>query len=306
MSAAILSTLEQQVWPKHSPVELIENRVSFAGPNSELSIYDTYEDAANVKLKADSLLYCGMVKGAKIMHTDTHKAFSFLPHESFILPAGEAVYIDFPEAKLDQPTTCLTVEIAAARVTQLGDRMNALVLPKMPLDNWHFNANQSLHVPHTQATQKLLDRMVEYYVQDDPDKDLLIDFCVSELVTRILRHHGREALLRLSQASPDKNGFTCAINWIESNLSSPLDIDTLSRLACMSRSRFYQHFKIQLGCTPLEYQHQRRMVKAYHLLKKGLSVTQVSYDVGYQSVSHFSRRFHLQHGLTPRQVYLAR
>ena len=45
------------------PKTLVENRVSFAGPHSELSIYDTYLPAENVLLHSSGLLYCGMIQG---------------------------------------------------------------------------------------------------------------------------------------------------------------------------------------------------------------------------------------------------
>lgn len=281
------------------PTELVENRVCFAGPQAELSIYDTYEQAQKVSLKSDSLLYCGMVTGAKVMHTKNAQDIPFLPHESFILAPKEEVFIDFPEAHLERPTTCLTVEISQERIAQICDRMNDVtqISGLSPID-----PNKPLHTLHTQGTQQVIDRLVSDFVQNDPDRDLLVDFGVSELVTRILRHHGREALLKFTQLMPDANGLTHALNYIESNLAMPLDIDALSKLACMSRSRFYQEFKRHLGCTPNEYQHQRRMSMALDYLKQRRSVTEVSMELGYQSLSHFSRRFHQHFGVSPRQI----
>ena len=55
---------------KQMPKVLVENKISFAGPESELSIYDTYEQAERVKLKSDQLLFCAMVSGKKVMHAD--------------------------------------------------------------------------------------------------------------------------------------------------------------------------------------------------------------------------------------------
>lgn len=284
------------------PSQLVENRICFAGPHAELSIYDTYEQAQKVSLKSDSLLYCGMVKGAKVMHTQYQKNIPFLPHESFILAPKEEVFIDFPEATLEAPTTCLTVEISQERVAQICDRMNDINAQSSAIDLPALDPNTPLHALHTQGTQQLLNRLVSDFVQNDPDRDLLVDFGVSELVTRILRHHGRDTLLHLVNTMPDSNALTAALSYIESNLAQPLNIDHLSRLACMSRSRFYQEFKRHLACTPNEYQHQRRMAIALEKLKQRQSVTQVSMELGYQSLSHFSRRFHQHFGLSPRQI----
>ncbi|MCV2403863.1 AraC family transcriptional regulator [Marinomonas sp. C2222] len=286
---------------KRKPTQLVENRVAFAGPHAELSIYDTYEEAENISLKADSMLYCGMVSGAKRMHTKDRSAIPFLPHESFVLAPHEEVFIDFPEAKRNAPTTCLTIAISDERVAQICDRMNDQIIQHSPHDI-QIDPHQHLHTIHTQATQQVLERLTSDFIQNDPDRDLLVDFGVNELVTRILRHHGKNALLQFSAQAPDSNGLTCVIHWIENNLSSPLDSYVLAKMACMSRSRFYECFKNQLGCTPLEYQHQRRMEQAFKKLQQQRSVTSVCYELGYQSLSHFSRRFHQHFGLSPRQV----
>ncbi|MBU1468547.1 MAG: AraC family transcriptional regulator [Gammaproteobacteria bacterium] len=296
-----ISTEKILLQHKRAPVQLVENRVCFAGPHSELSIYDTYEQAQKVSLKADSLLYCGMVTGAKVMHTKEHDNIPFLPHESFILAPKEEVFIDFPEAQFHRPTTCLTIAISQERVAQICDRMNDIMVESLP-SGVALDPNQHLHTLHTQATQQVIDRLTSDFLRNDPDRDLLVDFGVSELVTRIIRHHGRDALLRFTQRSPDANGLTCVIQCIEQNLAQPLDINQLAKMACMSRSRFYESFKRQLGCTPLEYQHQRRMSRAYQRLQEKCSVTEVSYELGYLSLSHFSRRFHQHFGMSPRQA----
>ncbi len=44
-----------------TPKKLIENRISFAGQNSEVSLYDTYEAASRVRLDSGELLFCGMI-----------------------------------------------------------------------------------------------------------------------------------------------------------------------------------------------------------------------------------------------------
>lgn len=289
------------LWSKRTPTQLVENRVRYAGLREELSIYDTYEQARKVSLKANSLLYCGMLTGAKVMHTNQCRDIPFLPHESFILAPEEEVFIDFPEAELHKPTTCLTIEISKERIEQICDRMNDVMSQTLE-HKLSIVPYQPLHTIHTQATQQLLNRLTSDFIQSDPDRDLLVDLGVSELVTRIVRHHGRDVLLHFTHLSPDANGLTCVLNWIEQNLAKPLDIDALSKMACMSRSRFYQVFKRQLGCTPVEYQHQRRMDKAYQKLQQKCSITELCYELGYQSLSHFSRRFHQHFGVSPRQV----
>ena len=279
----------------------MENRVSFAGPSSELSIYDTYMPAKQVALHAGELLYCGMISGRKIMHCAGDYSADFLPQESFLLAPGEQVKIDFPEARIDNPTSCLTIEIARERVEAVCARLNGAAPLQREFDDWRYRPDVLLHTQHSVATQALLQRLVTTFTEDSTDRDLLVDLGVSELVVRMLRQQTRDFLLKISESNPEINGLGAALQHIQQYLDQPLDIDQLSRTACMSRSRFYAEFKKHLGCTPLEFQQQLRMEKACERLKRGETVTRVCFDLGYRHLSHFSRRFHQQFGMSPKQ-----
>lgn len=284
------------------PKTLVENRVGFAGPHSELSIYDTYADATNVELKADQLLYCGMVTGKKIMHTTggNIESTAFLPHESFVLAPGERVEIDFPGASEDRPTTCLTVEISREKVSSVSNKLIDLSLFKDAIDAWGYGA-RCIHVHHTTATQQLLSRLVTLYTENEPDRDAMIDLGISELVIRLLRHKTRDFLLAYSLGQPDTNGLTTALEYISKHLAQPLDIDHLSKISCMSRSRLYAEFKRQLGCSPGELQQQLRLKEAAKMIESGKIITQVCYELGFSNPSHFSRRFSQFFGCSPKE-----
>ncbi len=278
---------------------LIENKVTFNGPETELSIYDTYRNSTGVALNADHLLYCGMVSGRKVMH-DHHNASGelFVPHESYVMPPGEHVEIDFPDANEQQPTTCLTIEISRERIQAISNRMQDLVKIDVPDHSWEYQP-RIIHKHHTRDTQQLLEKMVSFYIHNDPDKELMVDLGVSELVIRLLREQGREVLLSYCKRAPDTSGITAVIHTLEQNLSEPLDVDQLSRQACMSRSRLYVEFKKQLGCTPGEFHQQLRLKSAAEAIRSGKSITEACYGYGFNDLSHFSRRFSHFFGCSP-------
>ncbi len=277
-----------------TPQKLIENKVSFAGDRSEVSIYDTYESASRVRLDADELLFCGMISGRKIMHRpDTEPDAAgrvFLPHESFVMAPGEAVDIDFPDASLDNPTTCLTIEISREKVNQVSERLvDSLSMPEVA-EQWQFG-KPVLHTHHNSETQRLLNRLIKLFVENHPDRDLLIDLNVTELVVRLLRHKTRDFLLTWCSRDPEANALIAALDWINSTLSQPLDIAQLCRHAGMSRSRLYVEFKEKIGCSPVELQQQLRLKRAAERIRNGEAITAVAYDLGFKSPSHFCRRF---------------
>lgn len=278
---------------------LVENKLSFQGPNSVLSVYDTYRTASRVGLDADQLLYCGMVKGRKIMH-DFHQKQGqvFLPHESYVMPPGEYVEIDFPDADDLRPTTCLTIEIDRDRIEFLSERMRDVTTLDSLDHDWQYQP-QVIHTQHTSDTQQLLERLVTLFTRNSPDKEILIDLGVSELIIRMLRQQGRDVLLDYCQHTPDASSITAALSFIANNFSQPLNIEKLCRHCCMSRSKLYVEFKKQVGCSPGEYQQQLRLELAAEAIRNGKSVSEVCYSVGFNDLSHFSRRFTQFFGCAP-------
>lgn len=288
----------------NQPKKLIENRVSFAGPDSELSIYDTYLPAEKVLLHSSGLLYCGMIQGKKVLHgmhpqLQTLQSQEFIPHQSFVMSANTSVAIDFPEATMDKPTRCLTVEISSERIALLAQRLDAQLGAPLTLDSWQLLSDRHLHTQHSQGTQMLLERLFNSFVENENERNMVIDFGVSELVARILKHQARDIALADSEAHSDNSGLQAAIHYIKTHLSEHLDIDALCKIACMSRSRFYQTFKEKLGCTPLALQQQLRIESAGKRLSAGESVSQVCYSLGYANLSHFNRRFQAQFNMPP-------
>lgn len=280
---------------------LIENKLTFAGPEAELSIYDTYRPATAVRLDANQLMYCGMVKGKKIMH-EAHQGQGqiFLPHESYVIPPGNYVEIDFPEAKEDKPTTCLTIEIPKQRIEAISERMRDLTTLENLDHSWEYQP-LIIHNHHTNDTQQLLEKLVALFTQNHPDKEIMVNLGVSELIIKLLRQQGRDLLLSYCHQAPDATSITVALHFLEHNLIRPLDIDELCRHVKMSRSKLYVEFKKQLGCSPGEYQQQLRLKAAAEAIRAGKTVTAACYETGFNDPSHFSRRFSQFFGCSPSQ-----
>lgn len=293
--------LGENISGEHRLRDMVENRICRAGPHSELSIYDTYSPATQVCLTSGELLYCGMITGRKILHGSGDFQTEFLPSESFVMSPGEIVAIDFPDASLKQPTSCLTIEITRQRIAQICDSLNQSAPLEREFEGWQYRPDYLIHTQHSTATQSLLERMVETFFENSDDRDLLIDLGVSELVVRMLRHQTRAFLLGYCQSAPDANGLTAALDVLRNQLDQPLDIDHLCKVACMSRTRFFNAFKSHIGCSPAEFQQQLRLQQACARLRRGEPVTTVCYATGYQNPSHFSRRFHQFFGVSPRQ-----
>ncbi len=86
--------------------------------------------------------------------------------------------------------------------------------------------------------------------------------------------------------------------------AQPLDVEALARGVHMSAGHFSREFRRAYGESPYAYLMTRRIERAMTLLRKGdLSVTEVCFAVGCQSLGTFSTRFTELVGVPP-SVYM--
>lgn len=82
----------------------------------------------------------------------------------------------------------------------------------------------------------------------------------------------------------------------------PLDVESLARGVHMSAGHLSRQFKLAYGETPYSYLMTRRIERAMTLLRRGdLSVTEVCFEVGCQSLGTFSTRFRELVGVPPSE-----
>ena len=80
----------------------------------------------------------------------------------------------------------------------------------------------------------------------------------------------------------------------------PLDLNEISRHACFSRYHFLRLFRQAFNKTPHQYLVERRIERAKELLRANeLRVTDVCFEVGFQSLGSFSSLFHKSVGHPP-------
>jgi AraC-like DNA-binding protein len=82
--------------------------------------------------------------------------------------------------------------------------------------------------------------------------------------------------------------------------AQPLDVESLARGVHMSAGHLSREFKRAYGESPYSYLMTRRIERAMALLRRGdLSVTDVCFEVGCQSLGTFSTRFSELVGMSP-------
>ena len=94
--------------------------------------------------------------------------------------------------------------------------------------------------------------------------------------------------------------ITRAKEFIGKNQSDALSLGQVARAVNTSTFYFCKMFKKATGLTFTEYLSQVRISKAKNLLlNPNLRISEIAYDIGYQSLTHFNRTFHRIVGQSP-------
>lgn len=91
-----------------------------------------------------------------------------------------------------------------------------------------------------------------------------------------------------------------ALQKLHAEYDSNLDVTVLAKEAGMSIPTFHSHFKTVTDTSPMQYLKSTRLHQARLLmLRNNLTASAASAQVGYESVSQFSREFKRLFGLSP-------
>ena len=122
-------------------------------------------------------------------------------------------------------------------------------------------------------------------------------------------------LMTKSQNAPSQLDFLAALfkpidiefkSTIQHNLYANLSIDELARLCHLSTSSFKRKFKEAYNDSPKKYIAKKKVEKAAELLKSNnLRVSDIAYDVGFDSIATFNRNFTHFYGEAPSAYRLS-
>jgi AraC-like DNA-binding protein len=97
----------------------------------------------------------------------------------------------------------------------------------------------------------------------------------------------------MSLAAEDRNRrMLRARDMMDRAFARPLDVPTIARAAHVSPAHFSRQFRATFGETPHRYLQRRRVERAMELLREtNLPVTEICFDVGFNSLGTFTRTF---------------
>lgn len=115
---------------------------------------------------------------------------------------------------------------------------------------------------------------------------------------------GRHGAALRKLAAPDGRAdrIARAVGRLRTDYARAIRVEDLAAISGMSLSSFHQHFKAATSVTPLQFQKQLRLLEARRLLLGGgANVSRAAIEVGYESVSQFTREYARMFGAPPRR-----
>lgn len=278
-------------------LSLVENQTKFNLNNCEFSIYETHKAAFGVKLHFENIAFTAMLRGKKHMKLD-HKTsyFDYFPGESILVAPGETMVIDFPEAD-DTPTQCISLSLNPEFIENSLNHLN-YNLPKVDeASQWNIQLDEYF-LFNNQALASATNNIMRIAMDDNSQKDIMADFALKELLIRLMQTQARSMVEKNIVKNRSRIGFV--VDYIKRNLHQKLSIDSIAKLAYVSKSNFFKMFKDEFGTSPNDFILQERINRAKELLASQNSIKETAYQTGFSDTNYFTRVFKQLVGVTPK------
>ncbi len=141
--------------------------------------------------------------------------------------------------------------------------------------------------------------IVPYFKQKVPPSESLLELKFKEIIFVILSNPENAGLLSFVNSIVDQQK-TPIREIMEANYMFNLTIDEYARIAGRSTAAFKREFNEYYGTSPGKWLTNRRLERTKLLLETSKkSIGEIIYDCGFENISHFSRIFKENFGMSP-------
>lgn len=151
--------------------------------------------------------------------------------------------------------------------------------------------------------ESILEEIIREYEDGEEDFQLIIKALLLKLLVIVGREFKKDIKNtdKYNIFGSHRDALFSAIDFIRLNFCKDIAADDVAKVAMLSQSYFRYFFKLITKQTFKEYLNKMRIAYAIELMNNGddKSITEISFKVGYNGVSHFNKIFRQQTGLTP-------
>jgi AraC-like DNA-binding protein len=159
--------------------------------------------------------------------------------------------------------------------------------------------NQLSYIKETPLLKSYFQNMLHYFAGRDEPINTLLELKFKELLISIStdpeNSRLRDYFIKLASGELSLSAV------MEQNFSFNLSLDEFARLCNRSLSSFKRDFQEYYGTSPGKWLKSKRLDRAAILLNdNSYNISQVAYECGFESISHFSRVFKEKFNTSPQ------
>ncbi len=284
-------TLKQVVWryaDAHANFEGIA-----ATPIQGVSMMRVHAPTGLMKAMYKPVL-CLVLQGAKQVSAG-EQIQVFAAGQSIVVGVDLPVVGRVERASRDEPYLALAVDLDMSLMRELMSEVAAPAEAPRGRDNRLFiDDTEEAIADCALRLARLLDRPQAVPV--------LRPTIVKEMHYWLLTGRNGVAFRRLALPDSHAERIARSVAVLRAEFAQTVPVERLAAVAGMSPSSFHQHFKAVTLLAPLQFQKQLRLLEARRLMVgDGFSASRAAFEVGYESVSQFTREYGRMFGAPPRR-----
>ncbi len=221
---------------------------------------------------------------------------------SIDLPEHDPVL--FVDVTANIPVQTVSVFMAPAVFTRLtGKSSNELTASLDYLDTGIKKQKTLMRLKNIDFAQKICGYQAVTSFMQNPAETLFLEAKALELVALQLKQlaylTGNTPEQQVVEHRAEKIAFACEI--LRKEMAEPPRVLDLARRVGLNHNHLTQGFKEMFGLSPFEYLRVIRLETARELIaSRECSVSEAAYNVGYASLSHFTKTFRKEYGINPK------
>lgn len=272
-------------------VVLIETTDSYEAEDMKCTLDDdviciTFYGSGNIEMEVN------FGDKQQTVHSQKGMAFSFFGNKNVNL--SRSISEPEPLKEISIFSTLKNIQQLPIHEKELySNHLESLLSPK---DDFQMG-------PHIQMTSEMQHVMAKIF--NTPYKDTARLLFLKSQVLELLSHY----FIQLStnhkpEIKPEElDKIHQARDIIIQNIDKPPSLTELSKLIGMNNNKLKKNFKQIFGVPVFKYLQNQRLQKAYQLLnREKMTVQEVAWFVGYESLSSFSNAFYKNFGFRPSEV----
>lgn len=156
----------------------------------------------------------------------------------------------------------------------------------------------ALPIPSLEYVESLIAVMIEEYHGQLQGYQTMLLSRFTELVVYLSRHYDT---LEKGMEGNHLMHLANAISYMEDHYLEPLTLEEIAGKSNISVRHLNRIFRSYYQMTPIAYMLTLRLERACSLLKhSGLTITQISYECGFNDSNYFTRQFRKAFGVSPK------